>query len=40
MNEENKDNTKVNCYGGCRAASLYKYGELNNSDDNCFLEEI
>lgn len=30
----------VNCCGGCRAASLYKYGELNNSDDNCFLEEI
>ena len=30
----------VNCCGGCRASSLYKYGELNNSDDNCFLEEI
>ena len=30
----------VNCCGGCRAASLYKYGEINNSDDNCFLEEI
>jgi len=30
----------VNCCGGCRAASLYKYGELNNSDDNCFMEEI
>jgi len=29
----------VNCCGGCRAASLYKYGELNNSDDNCFLGE-
>lgn len=30
----------VNCCGGCRASSLYKYGELNNSDDNCFLEEV
>lgn len=30
----------INCCGGCRASSLYKYGELNNSDDNCFLGEI
>lgn len=30
----------VNCCGGCRASSLYKYGELTNSDDNCFLGEI
>ena len=30
----------VNCCGGCRASSLYKYGELKNSDDNCFLGEI
>ena len=30
----------VNCCGGCRASSLYKYGELDNSDDNCFLEEV
>ena len=29
----------LNCCGGCRASSLYKYGELTNSDDNCFLEE-
>ena len=27
----------VNFCGGCRAMSLYKYGQLNNSDDNCIL---
>lgn len=30
----------VNCCGGCRASSLYKYGVLTHSDDNCFLGEI
>lgn len=30
----------LNCCGGCRASSLYKYGEIDNSDDNCFLEDL